>query len=195
MRQDRAEGFGRYTQSDGSCYEGQWKDDQKDGFGQETWPDGSRILATRSWPDGRRYIGNYMRDQKHGKGCFCYANGSQYSGQWTAGPARSLATRQLGELVGSSSRGGTAGAHLGVAIGTAGAGGCLDMAELRYQPGWWSEGSKGYPVLSLEERGLELPGVWDQQMRMIEVNSPGYSWVKSQLNSAAESRTGVHLSG
>ena len=49
--------------------------------------EGSTATLSRLWPDGRRYIGSYLRDQKHGKGCFCWANGGQYIGQWSAGLA------------------------------------------------------------------------------------------------------------
>jgi len=38
-----------------------------------------------SWQDGRRYEGGYLKDKKHGYGCYTWADGRKYSGMWESG--------------------------------------------------------------------------------------------------------------
>lgn len=49
---DKADGFGKFTYSDGSYYEGQWKKDLQNGFGVEKWADGSQFEGF--YKDGKK---------------------------------------------------------------------------------------------------------------------------------------------
>jgi hypothetical protein len=39
-KDDKRNGRGKYTWPDGQVYEGEWKDDKRNGRGKHTWPDG-----------------------------------------------------------------------------------------------------------------------------------------------------------
>jgi len=39
------EGYGREIYYDGSYYEGQFKEDKKDGFGKYSWSDGDKYIG------------------------------------------------------------------------------------------------------------------------------------------------------
>jgi len=61
--------------SDGSVYEGDWKDDKRHGTGKYT-----SSLGT--------YEGEWSHDQRNGKGIMRYANGDVYEGSWSADRVR-----------------------------------------------------------------------------------------------------------
>ena len=66
------EGFGRYTFTDGSVYEGQWLANQHDGLG------------TFWYESGNEYYGQWKVGKKHGKGTFGYAEGNVEVGTYVA---------------------------------------------------------------------------------------------------------------
>ena len=66
------EGFGRYTFTDGSVYEGQWRANRQDGLG------------TFWYASGNEYYGQWKAGKKHGKGTFGYADGRVEVGTYVA---------------------------------------------------------------------------------------------------------------
>lgn len=61
--QGQWEGFGTYTFTDGSVYEGQWRANRQEGFG------------TFFYASGNRYEGQWKAGKKDGHGTFGYADG------------------------------------------------------------------------------------------------------------------------
>jgi len=59
-------GQGTYTHSDGSSYEGEWKDGKQDGQG------------TYTWSDGKKYVGEWKEGYKTGKGIFSTSFGYKF---------------------------------------------------------------------------------------------------------------------
>jgi hypothetical protein len=56
--------------SDGSCYEGYWKNDMAYGRG--------RLIHA----DGDVYEGEWLNDKAHGKGVYIHRDGASYTGEW-----------------------------------------------------------------------------------------------------------------
>jgi hypothetical protein len=82
--------------SDGSQYEGQWKDAKFNGQGTYTWPNGMKYVGQLSddkrngqgiltWPDGMKYVGQFINDQRNGQGTQSWADGDKYVGQYKDG--------------------------------------------------------------------------------------------------------------
>ena len=69
----KKEGKGTYTETDGTKYEGQWKNDLQDGQG------------TFSWNEGTKYEGGFSKNKYHGKGNFFWNNNSKFEGSWDNG--------------------------------------------------------------------------------------------------------------
>ena len=65
-------GKGKFTFSDGKCYEGEYKNNLKDGFG------------TFKWVDGRKYTGLWKEGKQHGKGTLL-KKGISREGIWENG--------------------------------------------------------------------------------------------------------------
>ena len=86
----------RKAWSDGTEYEGGWRDGKPHGQGITSWADGSRYngghVAGRphgggrlTFPNGDAYIGQFERGQRHGRGSLVYANGTRWEGEWALG--------------------------------------------------------------------------------------------------------------
>ena len=59
--------------SDGSRYQGEWKNGKRNGKGIEIYS------------NGNKYIGEFKDDRRHGHGTCIYSNGSIYDGEWKKG--------------------------------------------------------------------------------------------------------------
>ncbi|KAJ4434242.1 hypothetical protein ANN_22791 [Periplaneta americana] len=66
-------GHGIYSYSDGSWYQGEWKNGERHGIGLCVLPDGSF------------YYGQWENDKYHGLGLYVKANGNRYEGEWHCG--------------------------------------------------------------------------------------------------------------
>ncbi|MBN2039085.1 MAG: hypothetical protein JW864_03525, partial [Spirochaetes bacterium] len=75
--EDEINGEGKYTYSDGSTYEGEFKDGKKHGKGTMTWASGKR--------KGEKYSGEWYNDNMHGIGEYVYTDGSVYKGRFNKG--------------------------------------------------------------------------------------------------------------
>eukprot|EP00434_Breviolum_minutum_P011092 symbB.v1.2.009787.t1/scaffold574.1/size185248/12 len=42
-------------------------------------------MGEMKWPDGRKYKGIYLKDKRHGHGCFVWPDGRQYCGEFFEG--------------------------------------------------------------------------------------------------------------
>eukprot|EP01118_Nematostelium_gracile_P010041 TRINITY_DN3421_c0_g1_i2.p2 TRINITY_DN3421_c0_g1~~TRINITY_DN3421_c0_g1_i2.p2 ORF type:complete len:235 (-),score=61.13 TRINITY_DN3421_c0_g1_i2:21-725(-) len=82
--------------SDGSTYEGEYKDDNRNGLGTYHYKNGSKYVG--NWTDGKRngqgketyasgdiYEGEFKDGARDGIGQYWYFNGSLYVGQWSGG--------------------------------------------------------------------------------------------------------------
>lgn len=63
-------GKGKMKYSDGSYYEGEWKDNLRHGKG------------TLVFDDGAKYVGEFKNDYMNGVGTYYYANGNVFTGQF-----------------------------------------------------------------------------------------------------------------
>jgi hypothetical protein len=85
-----------YVYSDGTTYEGEWKNSKRHGFGVWVRPDGTRYVG--EWEnnkpngegilfnaDGSKYTGAWKDGRRHGQGMMSYADGSQVAGEWKEG--------------------------------------------------------------------------------------------------------------
>ena len=79
--------------TDGSIYNGQWKDDKKNGKGHFIWANGDIYKGDYEedkmhgkgefiTPIGNKYEGDYEEDKMHGKGKFTYKNDDVYEGDF-----------------------------------------------------------------------------------------------------------------
>jgi len=97
---NKRNGKGVYTSSNGDRYEGEWANDQQTGKGTFTWSNGDRYdgdfasgrrngKGTMTWGkgqwEGERYEGDWANDQQTGKGTFTWPNGERYEGDWING--------------------------------------------------------------------------------------------------------------
>ena len=70
-KEDKKNGKGRlFSATDGKLYEGDWLDNNYHGYGIETWPDGAK------------YEGQYEFGKKAGDGHFMWADDSEYVGEF-----------------------------------------------------------------------------------------------------------------
>lgn len=73
---DKATGIGAfYDASQGVRYNGEWVNDAQHGQGEEWWDEGART----------KYIGQFYKGKKQGKGRFEWADGSYYTGEFVDG--------------------------------------------------------------------------------------------------------------
>ncbi|CDW80104.1 protein kinase domain containing protein [Stylonychia lemnae] len=90
---DNQNGKGRAIFTDGSVYDGLWKNNIKVGFGRFIFNDGDVYIGeykdgTRNgygkycYNDGNMYEGQWVNDSKEGLGQFKWNDGDQYYGQW-----------------------------------------------------------------------------------------------------------------
>lgn len=98
----RKHGKGKIEYNDGNWYDGEWENNKKSGFGVTVWKHKNEIYEGE-WADNRlngygtyfwfdqnrkvnvlvnRYAGGFRNGKRHGKGCFYYADGSIYIGEW-----------------------------------------------------------------------------------------------------------------
>jgi len=63
-------GIGKYMYNDGSCYNGEWKDNRMHGYG------------IFNWNDGRSFEGKFNEDKKEGFGIMRNKLNSIYIGFW-----------------------------------------------------------------------------------------------------------------
>ena len=63
-------GYGTYTEADGSKYVGGWKDGKEHG-------QGTYIEA-----DGDKYVGEWKDGMQDGQGTATWADGGKYAGEW-----------------------------------------------------------------------------------------------------------------
>lgn len=82
-------GYGTYTWSNGTVYEGNFgRDGGRHGFGIETWVDGAKYVGwhiknkkttgTYYWPSGASWEGGFKDNQPHGKGIYTDTTGRSY---------------------------------------------------------------------------------------------------------------------
>jgi len=87
---------GIYILSDGSKYEGEFKDGILNGQGTITWSDGRKYegefkdgkpngQGTITWSDGRKYVGEFKDGLRNGQGTYTQPDEVQYVGEWKNG--------------------------------------------------------------------------------------------------------------
>lgn len=62
----------------GELYEGEWEDNNLNGYGTYLWFEQNRKINILV----NRYQGEFKNGKRNGKGCFYYADGSVYIGEW-----------------------------------------------------------------------------------------------------------------
>lgn len=93
FRNDKPNGRGTRSFSNGAIYVGEEKDGLKHGQGTYTWPDGNKYVGghrddkrdgqgTHTWPDGAKYVGEYRDDKMSGQGTYTWPDGAKYVGEW-----------------------------------------------------------------------------------------------------------------
>jgi len=89
-------GFGKWTYTDNTTYEGEWVETQKHGQGVETWPNGyiyKGEFKNSAWsgqgilifPDGATYEGEWANGFMNGEGKFTWSDGKEKEGTWKNG--------------------------------------------------------------------------------------------------------------
>ena len=73
-KDDKANGFGVFIDTNNARYEGAWLDDMQHGYGEEIWDNGSA-----------KYLGNFYKGKKSGRGRFEWEDGSYYDGDFVDG--------------------------------------------------------------------------------------------------------------
>jgi hypothetical protein len=78
---DCKHGYGTMIWKDlDEIYTGHWYDNHPHGYGEHIWGDSNVKTVRRQHCN--IYRGEFEHGQKHGKGSYFYANGSQYTGYW-----------------------------------------------------------------------------------------------------------------
>jgi hypothetical protein len=97
-------GQGMCVMFDGSCFEGQWKNNQRHGDGACSWLSGSQYCGqwvndvrtghgVFKWLNGDQYTGEFLRGKMHGSGCLLFGlSGNTYNGAWVANHRIGLGT-------------------------------------------------------------------------------------------------------
>lgn len=91
---DKRNGYGVYTWTNGNVYTGEWKDDKREGTCRLVYAAGGVYEGTYSqgqkdghgtytWEDGGFYDGEWKENKRSGKGTMAYANGNVYEGEWS----------------------------------------------------------------------------------------------------------------
>ena len=100
---DAMHGKGTFTMPDGTCCEGEFKNDRLDGTGTFTRPDGTRFegefkndklhgAGTFTMPDGTHFEfeGEFKNDKLHGTGIFTRSDGTRFEGEFKNGKLHPL---------------------------------------------------------------------------------------------------------
>ena len=74
------DGFGKWTYTDKTTYEGNWVGTKKNGQGIEIWP------------NGYIYKGEFKNSEWSGQGILTFPNGATYEGQWANGFMNGIGT-------------------------------------------------------------------------------------------------------
>jgi formylglycine-generating enzyme required for sulfatase activity len=93
VKGDCTNGQGTFVYSDGSVYEGHWKNSKRHGQGRYTRPDTSTYVGqwkhdrfnghgTYTYSDSSTYVGQWKDNMRHGQGTYARPNGLAYKGQW-----------------------------------------------------------------------------------------------------------------
>ena len=93
---DKLNGQGTQTFSDGGKYVGEFKDGKRNGQGTETFSDGVKYVGeykdgrfngqgTYTFPDGGKYVGEFKDDKFNGQGTLTFPDGGQYVGEFKDG--------------------------------------------------------------------------------------------------------------
>ena len=84
---------GKLILTDGTVYDGDWKDDMFSGVGSITYANGDTYqgewkqyrphhYGVQAYRNGRIYTGEWQLGVKHGNGTMTYPNGDKYEGSW-----------------------------------------------------------------------------------------------------------------
>lgn len=87
------EGADTYTWSDGTTYDGEWKNNKTNGKGSLIYGNGDKYIGkflngkkngigTYTWSNGEKYNGEWVNDKITGDGTYTFKNGDVYSGEW-----------------------------------------------------------------------------------------------------------------
>ena len=84
---------GKVTLSDGTVYEGEYRNGKRHGQGKMTFPSGNTYEG--EWKDGKyygqgiftfkgegKYVGEWKDSKRHGQGTFTFKDGGKYIGEW-----------------------------------------------------------------------------------------------------------------
>merc|ERR1719213_1351048 len=93
------EGSGTITFITNDQYVGQFKESLFDGLGCYTWSSGTSItgvfdnnhcnkVGKKIYPNGNTYVGEFLKDQEHGRGVLCDKTGARIVGIWSSDPDR-----------------------------------------------------------------------------------------------------------
>ncbi|KNC48087.1 CMRP Flagellar component [Thecamonas trahens ATCC 50062] len=72
-KDDKRDGRGKLVSASGEVYEGEWKADKRHGFGKHVYA------------DGRAYVGPWRRGARHGLGKLVYVDGTAVRDRWVFG--------------------------------------------------------------------------------------------------------------
>ena len=89
-------GQGTLTWTDGTKYEGEFKDDLANGQGTITWTNGATYVGefkdnkrngqgTMTYVNGNKYVGEFKDDLFNGQGTFTFKDGDKKVGEWKDG--------------------------------------------------------------------------------------------------------------
>lgn len=96
IKNDLLNGKGKKTYSDGTVYDGDWKDGKRHGKGIMTYVGGDHYAGefkdgkpcgkgTATFQNGSVYHGDWTNGYVHGRGTTTYSNGNKYNGDWVNG--------------------------------------------------------------------------------------------------------------
>ena len=81
-------GTGKYDFLNNDSYEGEWKDDMMNGKGKYIWDKAewrSDQVTNKKKAFYHQYEGEFMNNERHGKGSLVYADGEVQEGIWDYG--------------------------------------------------------------------------------------------------------------
>ena len=94
IKNELANGLGKFYFKDGSIYEGEFVDGYPHGYGTKIQTsNGLKVVGewrkglpygqvTATMPDGYKYVGEVRNNFKNGKGTIIYSDGRKYEGEW-----------------------------------------------------------------------------------------------------------------